>query len=70
MDYTGNRLAVVNGDDATVNKTGLIMAADDGKKDYAYHLRFKLPEQSKVTESYAGAKVCFDISILAEQAQS
>ena len=71
VDYTGNRLAVTVGDDGvTVNKTGLVMAADDGKKDYAYHLRFKLPEQSKVTESYAGAKVYFDISILAEQAQN
>ena len=70
VDYTGNRLAVTVGEDGvTVNKTGLVMAADDAKKDYAYHLRFKLPEQSKDTESYAGAKVYFDISILAEQTQ-
>ena len=73
IDPTGNITAIVE-TSAERNKqsriAGLIMAADDGKKDYAYHLRFKLPEQSKVTESYAGAKVCFDISILAEQAQS
>ena len=43
------------------------MTADDGKKDYAYHIRFRLPEQSSVTESYAGAKVYFDIGIIAEQ---
>lgn len=71
VDYTGNRLAVAVGEGgATINKVGLVMAADDVKKDYAYHLRFKLPEQSKDTESYAGAKVYFDISILAEQTQN
>lgn len=68
VDFSGNKLSVSNNADGSIdNKTGLLMTADDDKKDHAYHIRFRLPEQSSVTESYAGAKVYFDIGIIAEQ---
>ena len=68
VDFSGNKLSVSDNADGSIdNKTGLLMAADDDKKDHAYHIRFRLPEQSSVTESYARAKVYLDIGIIAEQ---
>ena len=69
VDYTGNTLAVVTTAESTVNKTGLVMAADDAKKEYAYHLVFALPRQNAEKESYAGARVYFEIQSVAEQAK-
>ena len=68
MDFTGKSLAVIKNEDGSiVNKTGMVMNADDENKEYAYHIKFKLPKQSSETEKYAGATVYFDISALAEQ---
>ena len=68
VDFTGKSLAVIKNEDGSiVNKTGMVMNADDENKEYAYHIKFKLPKQSSETEKYAGATVYFDISALAEQ---
>lgn len=69
IDYKGNRLLVVTENSAIINKTGLTMGADDAKKEYAYHLKFKLPKQNSEKENYAGARVYFDIRAVAEQVQ-
>lgn len=71
VDFTGKSLAVVEGaDNSIVNKTGLVMRADDDVKEYAYRVRFTLPKQTSETENYAGATVYFDINVLAEQTQN
>lgn len=69
VDFTGNSLSIISVDNSIINKTGLVMRADDGKKEYPYHLKFKLPKQNSEKENYAGARVYFDIQIFAEQAK-
>lgn len=69
IDYTGNRLSIIETTQSIVNKTGFIMAADDTKKEYPYHFVFTLPRQSTVAENYAGARVYFDIQAVAEQSK-
>ncbi len=70
VDYNGNVLLIVTENESIVNKTGFIMGADDEKKEYAYHIIFKLPRQNFEKENYAGARVCFDIRAVAEQVQN
>lgn len=67
VDFSGNTLSIVNTADGILNKTGLIMSADDGKKDYPYHIAFTLPKQNAEKENYAGARVFFEIQAVAEQ---
>lgn len=69
VDFTGNSLSIISADNSIINKTGLVMRADDGKKEYPYHLKFKLPKQNSEKENYAGARVYFDIQIVAEQSK-
>ncbi len=69
VDYTGNSLTIISAESYIINKTGLVMRADDGKKEYPYHLKFTLPKQNSEKENYAGARVYFDIQIVAEQAK-
>lgn len=69
IDFTGNRLSIIKTTQSIVNKTGFVMAADDDKKEYPYHLVFTLPRQSTGAENYAGARVYFDIQAVAEQSK-
>lgn len=69
VDFTGNILSIITNDGKTINKTGLVMGSDDGKKEYSYHLIFTLPRQNAEKENYAGARVFFEIQAVAEQAK-
>ena len=69
IDFTGNRLSIIETTQSIVNKMGFVMAADDNKKEYPYHLVFTLPRQSTGAENYAGARVYFDIQAVAEQSK-
>ena len=69
VDFTGNSLTRITDETGVItNKTGLVMAADDAKKEYPYHLAFTLPRQNAEKENYAGARVFFEIQAIAEQA--
>lgn len=68
VDFSGNTLVTETIDGVTVNKAGLVMAADDAKKDYPFHVIFTLPKQNAEKENYVGARVYFDIKVVAEQA--
>lgn len=67
VEYTGDKLAIITSENSIVNKIGFVMAADDNKKEYPFHLFFTLPKQNTEKENYAGARVYFDIQAVAEQ---